>query len=303
MKRLAITTLVLFVVFACVSAYGQQASPEGTANISKYVWIQHANIAPGKQMAFRNSALEFKQAAETTNSEAHWLAGTGLTGDMNRVTFVTFQDTMGGIEKMETALQKINETALKNASYGTESSESDAGGGLVLAKYREDLSYNPTKVEVGHMTAWVTTVLQLKPGTMMDLNEIAKEEIAMMKKANVDDHWIAYEIMGGMPGPAIMFVTPMKSLADMDDDKTEEQMKAVVTPYIHKQFANVIKDIVVAEYTNYFAVSPTYSRMPQSAVAMNPEFWNVKAAPEMAKSPMKKGKQKVEKTAMQEPKK
>jgi hypothetical protein len=299
MKKLAVLML-LFATFASLAVYAQQATPEGTAKISKYVWIEDAHTMPGKYMAFRNSMLTFKQTADTMNSDVYWLAGTNMTGDMNRVTFVTFHDTMASVEKTAEALDGINATAMKNASYGTESTESDAGATLMLAKYREDISYNPTKVDVGHMKAWAVTVLQLKPGTMADLNELAKEEIAMMKKANVDDHWIAYEIMGGMPGPAVMFVTPMKSLADIDEDKTEEAMKTVITPWIHKQFGNMVKNIVTAEYTNYLAVNPTYSRMPQSVVAANPEFWNVKAAPEMAKAPAKKGKQKVEPATMQE---
>jgi hypothetical protein len=90
----------------------------------------------------------------------------------------------------------------------------------------------------------------------------------------------------GLPssGSAYYFVTPMKSLSEMDVDNSEKQ-KAVFTPMVIHKFEGRMEQMVSYIQSDLLMVRPDLSRAPKSFVAANPEFWTPKEPmPVLAKS-------------------
>ena len=102
---------------------------------------------------------------------------------------------------------------------------------------------------------------------------------------------MAYDIRGGVPEPAILFVTTMKSLAD-DDQKPPAASKEIFESPLAKQaFTKFNRECVSYVENTYSRVEPSLSRPLQTLVAANPDFWTVKEeAPTVAtKGKTKKG--------------
>lgn len=306
MKKSLILGLLCFLLASVFAVAQDTTQPATTPHISKYLWISTGAMNPGKEMVFTNLVKQIKDAAATNSADYYWLAGYNITGPDHDVSFVSFHDDLASVDKTITTWEKIQRTAMmKNANLMTESAEAGGAGSSILAKYREDLSFNPMKLDPAHTTRWLVETYYLKPGTMMEAEDLVKEEMDLVKKADPDDHWLTYQVIAGGSGSTLMMVVPLRTLADLDEmDKKSEAMKAVFTPPVRRRLSSVVKEIVLKTRTELIAVSPEMSRPPQALVAANPDFWTVKEqAPVMATKGKKTKKAPVEPAAMKEEKK
>ena len=57
---------------------------------------------------------------------------------------------------------------------------------------------------------------ELKPGCEYEFTGTAKQVIEVEKRTNNVPHWIAYNVRAGASLPTILFVSPMRSLAEQD---------------------------------------------------------------------------------------
>jgi hypothetical protein len=146
-------------------------------------------------------------------------------------------------------------------------------------------------VPLSHTTWWSAALVGLRPGCEDDLKNLAKQVIDMHKKAGDNDHWMTYEIRGGVPEPAVLFVTTMKSLADDDQEPPAASKEIFENPLAKQAFSKFDRECVTRVENTYSRVEPSLSRPTQSLVAANPDFWTVKEeAPTVAtKGKSKKG--------------
>jgi hypothetical protein len=114
-----------------------------------------------------------------------------------------------------------------------------------------------------------------------------KQEIELRRNSNNGDHWIAYEVLAGGPGNTLFMVTPVKSLADLEEDY-DEALRKVMSPETMQQFQGWIRQAVTGYEVNFEGISPEWSRPTQSVVAANPEFWNRQNGPAYASTPATK---------------
>ena len=236
---------------------------------------------------------QYREATTTTAPEMYWIAGTPITGDSGRVTFVTFHDNMASLEKTMTAFEKVDQAiTLKNASFTTQAAEAEAGSHWVLAEYSKELSYRPDMVPMANTTWWSSSLLNLKPGCEYEFGDVVKQVADLHKKAGDNEHWTAYEIRAGYSEPSVLFVTTMRSLADMDQEPPAAAKELFESAPMRQMFQRIGKECISHIESTYSRVEPKLSRAPQSVIAANPDFWTIKEeAPVVA---AKKGKLKKE---------
>jgi hypothetical protein len=258
--------------------------------IHKYALVERDKVVLGKGMTFAKIAKQFREAAAATNSNVYWIALTPITGDGSEVVFVTFFDKYAGLEQTLTAFDKIGrELMMKNPNFESEIGESQRSARYWLSEFLPKLSLNPDKVSAGDAKRYEVTTFHLRPGTAGEFSELVKEVMALHKKANDNDYWIAYRVVAGMKGSAYQFVTPLRSLADLDEEDTEAT-KAAFNPIVRKQLSATVRDLVLSVETNIMMTRPGMSNPSPEMVAANPDFWTVKEPAPMA--PAKKGKKK-----------
>lgn len=293
--------LAIGLAVACVCSSVAPAQDTKSANEpAKYVWYTIESVNSGKFPIYMKLASQFRDAVNSAAPDVYWIAGSPITGESNRITYVTFHDNLASIEKMMKAMDKVGETLMKNASWSAQEGESTGGSHNVLAEYNKELSYRPDMVPMSHTTWWSAELVGLRPGCEDDLKSLAKQVIDMHKKAGDNDHWLAYEIRGGVPQPAVLFVSTMRSLADDDQEPPAAAKEIFENPMAKQAFSKFDHECVTHVESTYSRVEPSLSRPPQSLVAANPDFWTVKEeAPAVAsKGKAKKGT--VEPAALRE---
>ena len=144
---------------------------------SKYVWYGTEKINSGKFSVYTKVVSQFREAVNSAAPDIHWIAGSPITGESDRVTYVTFHDNLASVEKMMKGFDKVDELTMKNASMATQEAESTAGSNWVLAEYNKEMSYRPEMVPISHTTWWSTTIFSLRPGCGDDLKALAKQVI------------------------------------------------------------------------------------------------------------------------------
>jgi hypothetical protein len=271
-----LVALVLAVVCLCTtSASPQEKKTADQPN--KYVWYEIAKVNSGKYQLYTKIVSQIRDAVNTTAPDTYWIAGSPITGDSDRITFVTFHDNMASIEKMMTAFDKAEQAAnLKNASLSAQSAEAEGSSHSVLAEYSKELSYRPDMVPMANTTWWASSLFNLKPGCEYEFNDAVKQVADLHKRVADNEHWIAYEIRAGYPEPSILFVTPMRSLADQDQEPPAAAKELFESPLVRQMFQKVGKECIEHIESTYSRVEPSLSRPPQTLVATNPDFWTIK---------------------------
>jgi hypothetical protein len=215
MTRLTAVALALLCLLGTLAAQENKSSDK----MAKYVYYEDAKVNSGKFRVFAKTLGEFRDAAATAAPDSYWIVGSPMTGDTSTFVFVSFQDSMAGVQKFADSMNKAGEAAMaKNASWEQESAESDAGAQLGLARYNQEISYRPDMVPLSDTTYWTSETISLRPGCGHDFTEAAKQVIELHKKAGDNAHWIAYDLVTGPSLPAVLIVQPLKSLADEDEE-------------------------------------------------------------------------------------
>jgi hypothetical protein len=277
MRKIAMFTaaLALVGVAAAQNANPPQSNPP-SSHISKYVWVETSQVNNAKADAYNRVARQYREAAARTSPDVRWLAARSITGDSNEVTYITFADSLAAIDRTLKAFDDMQrDLTVRNASFATEAAESERGSSAELAKYRDDISYNPEAIDGPQVTRWRVTTFRLKPGYASDFEELEKQVIELHRKAQDNAHWIAYQIIGGAEGPAFVMVTPLRSLADLDQEDTPAA-KEVFSPIVKHQLSSIVKEAVRSISTKFLAADPSLSRPPETYIAANPDFWNPK---------------------------
>jgi len=298
-----ISALLLAVVCTCgvLAAQDNDSKDAGkpAGKHAKYAYWEDVKVNNGKGAVFGKMAAQFRDAANSSSSDAYWIAGTPITGEDGIVTYVTFQDSMAGVEKFVGDLDKIyTAAAAKNASLDTEAAEAEGPSHTGLGRYRDDLSYNADMVSPGDTRWWNAEVVSLRPGCQKEFEDAVKQVMDLHKKVQDHDHWIAYQIVSGEQLPAMLFVTPMKSLAEEDEEPPAAAKELFDSPLVQRLFQSISKECITGVRSHYTQVQPSFSRPSPNVVAAAPDFWNPKQE-SASNMPAKKGKKSSKKSSMQ----
>lgn len=286
MKKLVVWALAFAFVFSVAAMAGDNTATAG--NVPKLIRISKYEVKPGKVLEFSGLVRQVRQALNEGNADYHWIAATPATGNTGAVELIGFYDSFAEIDRAGEAARKNLGSLMQSASFNSEAADAIQANKAIIGRYREDLSYNPQKLDIANATTWDVGIVHLKPGTQMDFADLEKEAIELHKRGNIDEHWVTYEVEYGS-GPAFIYITSLRSLADLDVDRKEAH-KAVFTDSIRRRFAEVARKSVESETSTLLTVKPDLSRPSQTLVAANPTFWTVKEpeAPTVAKKRAKK---------------
>ncbi|HSA92352.1 MAG TPA: hypothetical protein VLE48_05020 [Terriglobales bacterium] len=246
----------------------------GDHSVPKILRVYKAETAPGHGATYDAAVRQVRQAVNAGNAEFHWIAARPFTGDSNQTVFLTFANSFAEVERSEESFNKTAMATFQSAEFNRSIAESERSGKNIVAKLREDLSYNLGKFDLANARHWEVSFVEVRPGYGMDFTDLERESIDMHKRANIDETWAAYEVeYGGTPG--ILFLTPLRSLADLDRDLKKEH-EAVFTPAVRRRYSEFARQAIDHTKSQIISVRPELSRPTDAIVAANPDFWTVK---------------------------
>lgn len=280
---LALATMFLLTVCAWAQSNSSSAPP-------KILMISRVTLKEGKMMQYQGLDRQVRQVVHQNDPNLNWITATAFTGSDNEETYLQFANSFAEIEQMDSAFGKAAGTLFMSADFNQTVAESDESGRTIIAHLRDDLSFNADKFDPANARFYYISYRRLKPGSLPQLAAMRKDINAQLKAANFDDSWLEYEVMYGMPTPTVVIVSTLKSLAELDTDRSSAY-EAAVPKALREQFLSLVRDSAVVSENVIYKVKPELSHPAQSLVAANPDFWTVKEseqAPAVAKKKSKK---------------
>ncbi len=272
MKKTLVWVLAVLVACSMVAVAGDSSDTAG--NVPKLIRLSKYEVKMGKIGEFANLNQQVRQALNNGDASYHYVAATPIAGTGGLVDIVSFYDNYGQIETAMKSFAQSTGALMKNAEFNRGASDSIQGSHGIIAKFRPDLSYNPQKLDLANATSWELSFVRLKPGYSRDFEDLEKQAIELHQKGNIDEHWVVYQVQYGAQTPSFIYLTALKSLADLDVDRKAAH-EAVFTEAVRRQFIRVFKDAGDFEQSTILTVRPDLSRPPQALLAANPSFWTV----------------------------
>ena len=252
----------------------------------KVLTIYREVIKPGKGQAHEKVESNWAKLFAKANLGTHYIGATAMSGEPRAVFFAGF-DSFEAWEKAEQAFEKLD-PAIKaeDAKFAEEDGALLEGTRGVVAVYRPELSYRPG-VEIGKMRYFAIEADHVRPGHGHDYEEAIKTVIAAHEKANINEHWAAFEVVAGAPDGTIIYFSPMKSLAEWDilEATHDKAFREAMGEEGLKKLREVFGAGLESEETNLLAFSPKMSYVSKETAAQDPGFWSPKpeAKPAAAK--------------------
>ncbi len=228
-------------------------------------------LAPGAHV---KTESEFVQAYSAAHWSEHYLTLVAISGTP-RTVFLERYDSFAAIQENHEALQK-NPSLMA----ALQSAASDDGK-LLKSRYsstfvyRDDLSMR-APVDMSQMRFMEITIFDVQPGHGHDFVTLTKMyQDAWSKTPNA--HWATFEEQYGPHGDRYIVISPMKSLAEADQELMDDKkMDAGMSTEDKKKMSDLFASTVASDQTNLFAISPKMSYVPDSWKESSPDFWGKK---------------------------
>lgn len=246
---------------------------DGTTPPPKVLIIQNEQIKPGENGApHQKTESAFVRAFAAARWPQHYTGMESMTGKARCLFFISYDSF--------DAWQKNNDAVAKNATLSAALTAANvADGALVDAFetgayiYREDQSLNaPVKIE--DMRYFEISIFKVKPGHQKDWSDLVKVyQKASEGKQGV--HWVTYEKMYGTEsGSRFIVVTPMKSLAEVDQEiLNDKNIMGSMSADDLKKLGELNAVTLESVESHLFAISPKMSYPPDKWVQSDPAFW------------------------------
>lgn len=258
-------------LFAAPAASAQNQS-DHTTQPPKYLFLTNEAEKPGVEAAHAKNEAAMAEALSNANAPSHSVALGAITGNPRVIFFHGF-DSFADLQKehmamvsnkdLESTLQSDNAT---DGSFLKETSNS-------IYKYRGDLSLR-APVDIPQMRIFEMSLYIVKPGHEHDFETLAKE-YAKAFGSMPSVHWAVFEKMYGISsGDAFIVVTPMKGMADVDQEVMDGQkLPSTMSKEEMQNLRDLAARTIDKSESDLFAVSRKMSYVPAEWKTASPDFW------------------------------
>ena len=264
-------------LFAGMSIAGSVSATaqDGTTPPPKVLIIQNEQTKPGQNGPHHKTEAAFVKAFADAKWPQHYTGMESMSGKARCLFFVSYDSYE--------AWQKDNDAVEKNTTLSAALTAANVADGAYVEafeqsayNYREDQSLNaPVKIE--DMRYFEISLFNVKPGHQKDWSDLVKMyQKAYEGKQGV--HWATFEKMYGTnSGSRYIVVTPMKSLAEVDQElMTDKGMMGSMSADDLKKLGELSAASLDSVESSLFAISPKMSYVPDSWVKAAPDFWGQK---------------------------
>jgi hypothetical protein len=268
----SLPVLLLSLSSASVTVFAQD---NGIIATNKVLVIAREFTKPGKDhSSHERTESDFVNASAASKAAPHYYAATSLSGPPRALFFFSYPS----FEAWEAENKGIEQDAKLSAALDTANM---ADGDLLSSTdesvwiRRDDMSLN-AGFRVGARLEEITQ-FHIKPGHHKEWDDLVQMVIAGYKKGVPEMHWGAYEEAYGTPGDGFIFITTLKSGADIDGEfASDKRFEAAVGPEGFKKLDELAAACVESEQSNLFIIDPKMSYPPEAFVKADPDFWKPK---------------------------
>jgi len=268
------------------SAIPMLAQDDGSDGPPKVLLIVREFVKPGKGGALHEKTEgAFVSALNASKAPMHYLGMNSLSGP-DRALFFSGYPSFAAMAEEHKAMSKIPglEATLDRANV--------ADGELLVSSEEsywtrsDELSYNPGGLTGDRLMD--ISEYDVKPGHGKEWEELVKLVIDGYKKGVPGASWTMFEEVYGSGGSVYLVMWPLKSMADIDHNfATDKDFVAAMGKDGMKKLADLEASCVESNNTNLFVFNPKMSRVPDSWIKAEPDYWKSKAATPVKKAEAK----------------
>lgn len=263
--------------FTGTVAAAAQEQVNGVTPPPKVLQITTETLKPGQAGApHQRTEGVFVQAMRNANWPEHYLGMDALSGKSRAIFFL-------GYDSFE-AWQKDMDATQKNAGLSAALDNAAVVDGELLDSlenssyvFRDDLSLR-APVDIPHMRYMEISIYNIRPGHEHDWETLVKMYMAALEKVP-NAHWATFEKMYGATtsGSRFIAISPMKSLAEVDQELLDGKAFAAATTEEQKQkIRDLTASAMESTESNLVQFNPKMSYVPDSWIKADPAFWSPK---------------------------
>jgi hypothetical protein len=242
--------------------------------------IEREFLKPGRNGSLHEKTeAAFIAAVKAGKAPIHYVALTSMSGP-ERALFLSGYGTFAAWEAERKSVGPTTGAALDKAMVpdGDLQASTDSSAWLL----RPDLSLNMGGVKGKRF--FEIQQFMVKPGHHAEFTELTKMYMDALKSVP-GANWLTYENMYGTNGDAVIAITLLGSLAEVDAEISGDRgaMMALGKEQ-RKKMQELEAACIESQQTNLFAISPKMSLPFDDWVTADPEFWT----PKPAAAPVKK---------------
>jgi hypothetical protein len=260
--------LVSVLALLTTAAYSQTPPPAAppaqyATTAPKVLLAVYQQFLPGKAGTRQNLEMEVARTFDRLAVPISWIELESLTGT-SEALFLDPVNSFAEIEQAGTALAQLYNTRADLAQSQQQIDDLVANSRTLTALLREDLSLNATALNLAKARYLRIRVVQVRPERERDfVNAMASHPAS----SNAQRVWAAYQVNAGMPDRTFLFLEPMRSMQEVDQQIPSGTLE--VAP---------LEGIVSTE-TNFYAIHPEMSHVGKDFAAAEPRFWMQAPAP------------------------
>lgn len=273
MRKTGIVCLLFALALSLVTPAVAQMDKTGASGPPPLIQIIREDVKPGRMYMHTQHEAAWTRAMINAKFDTPLLAMTSVTG-ANEAWFIAPYASYAAFEKdADRLMGNANMRTIMETNTAKES-EYVQDSRTMLAAYRENLSYHPN-FKVGEYRYFSINTVRARIG--QDIADLYKPLNENRERANLDEHFVVFQVISGAPSGTYLVFRPLKSLADMDAPPNQTLQDA----NRDAKLGDIAAKVFMSTEPRIFAFAPEMSSVTPDVVALNPTFWKPK--PMMAK--------------------
>lgn len=285
-SKIYLTALILLLcipVFVRTTRAQESGTDQATAGPPKFLNMVHQELKPGRSGAYSELETSIARIYSRENIPVFWIELGSITGP-SEVLYLNLFDSSEEMAKAMDALstglaahpelvQMQDRLLQENTSNGTS----------VLGVRRDDMGYRANTIDFSKMRVLRLSTVFAHPGYERAFMETEWSLSEASNKVHARSAWAVYEVVGGLPEPSFVIVTPMQSLQEMDGIfEASESVKTTEGGALEQHLQELARIAYGTSDTRLFAVGPRMSHVSKKFAAGDADFWTPATLPAAA---------------------
>jgi hypothetical protein len=251
----------------------------------KILRIEVEEVKVGHGSLHEKIETGWSQAFAEAKWPVHYLALTSMTG-ANVAWFLSGFPSFAALEKADRDMEKLPALQATVAQFAQKDGEHLSGGRTIIATLQEDMSHT-SPVDLAKVRYFRVVRTAVRVGRSLEFREANRMLRAAYVKSGAKPGFALFSVVGGYGGPTFLALTPMNSLAVLDDGPAlGKSIRDAMGEEGLKTYLKLLTDSVAQSETLLFSVNSKMSYPPQAWIDVEPGFWK----PAAAKAPSAKAK-------------
>lgn len=268
-----LTTFLFASAFVCTMPAQEKSADAAKAGPPKYLNMVHQELKPGRIGAYGELEASIARIYAREGIPFFWVELESITGPAEALRLNLFDSS----EEMAKAMDASNAGLAAHPELAQMQDrllqENTSSGTTVLGVRRDDMGYRASTMDFSKMRVLRLSTIFAHAGYERALLETEWSLSEASEKVHAQAAWAVYEVVGGLPEPAFVIVTPMPSLEQIDDlFETNEALKKTDGGALEQHLQELARVAYGTSDTRLFSVGQRMSHVSKKFAAGD-DFW------------------------------